>query len=302
MHSHLGIAPRHHDSAPSTWIRRWSPVHVGRIAAAALLFYASVWVAAVVLLWGAQSNLVFGTGLSRQFTVPLDLHVFRPAALHTSDGLTLEAVVLAHADTPASYWVLFCPAAGTSIHGGRLQDQLHQLWQLGYSVLAFDYRGFGENRGVPTEQGLYADGATAYQYLTDQLHVPATRVILAGRSLGSAVAIELATRVDAAGVLLFGAIDSVPLTAARLFPFVPTSYLTRHHFDSHARMQTLHVPVVMVHAIDDELVPLSTARAMFQEIRAPKLMVATDGGHHDSGFTGATNLGVALAKFWPLDH
>jgi len=114
--------------------------------------------------------------------------------------------------------------------------------------------------------------------------------------------IELATRVDAAGVLLFGAIDSVPLTAARLFPYVPTSYLTRNQFDSHARIQALHVPVVMVHAIDDELVPLSAARAMFQEIRAPKLMVPTDGGHHDSGFTGATNLGVALAKFWPLDH
>jgi pimeloyl-ACP methyl ester carboxylesterase len=274
-------------------------MHVGRIAAAALLFYASVWVAAVVVLWGEESSLVFGTDLSRQFTAPLDLHVFRPAALHTSDGLTLEGVVLAHADTPRSYWVLFCPAAGTSIHGGRVQDQLRQLWDLGYNVLAFDYRGFGENRGVPTEQGLYADGAAAYEYLTHQLHVPATRVILAGRSLGSAVAIELATRVDAAGVLLFAAIDSVPLTAARLFPYVPTSYLTHYHFDSHARIQALYVPVVMVHAVDDQLVPLSAARAMFQEIRAPKLMVSTDGGHHDSGFTGATNLGAALAKFWP---
>ena len=166
-------------------------------------------------------------------------------------------------------------------------------------MLAFDYRGFGENRGSPTEQGVYADGATAYSYLTRQRGVPATRVILAGRSLGSAVAVELATRVDAAGVLMFSAIDSVPRTAGRLFPYVPATFLTRNRFDSRTKVPTLHVPIVMVHAVDDELVPVSAARAMFREIRAPKKLVETDGGHHDAGFTIAANLGVELARFWP---
>ena len=99
---------------------------------------------------------------SRQFTALLDVRVFRPVALHTPDGLTLEGVVLAHADAAGSYWVLFCLPAGASIHGLRMQGQLHTLWELGYNVLAFDYRGFGENRGRPSEQGLYSDGATAY--------------------------------------------------------------------------------------------------------------------------------------------
>jgi hypothetical protein len=186
------------------------------------------------------------------------------------------------------------------VHGERVQQQLHALWELGYNVLAFDYRGFGENRGSPTEQGVYADAAAAYAYLTRQRGVPATRVILAGRSLGSAVAVELATRVDAAGVLLFSAIDSVPRTAARLFPYAPALFLTRSRFDSRAKVPALRIPIVMIHAVDDELVPVSAARAMFREIRAPKKLVETDGGHDDAGFTIAANLGAALATFWPV--
>lgn len=279
-----------------------SPRYVAKIVGAALSFYAVLWLASVVVLWAEESSLVFETGLSRQFTAPLDRRVFEPVALHAPDGLTLEAVALAHtgAGAGASYWVLFCPAAGTSVHGERVQHQLHQLWELGYSVLAFDYRGFGENRGSPTEQGVYADGAAAYAYLTRQRGVPAARVILAGRSLGSAVAVELATRVDAAGVLMFSAIDSVPRTAARLFPYVPAAFLTRNHFDTFAKVHALHVPIVMIHAADDEIMPLRAARAMFEEIRAPKRLVETDGGHHDAGFTIATELEAELARFWPL--
>jgi fermentation-respiration switch protein FrsA (DUF1100 family) len=149
---------------------------------------------------------------------------------------------------------------------------------------------------------VYADGATAYAYLTRQRRVPATRVILAGRSLGSAVAVELATTVDAAGLLMFSAVDSVPRTAARLFPYVPASFLTRYRFDNRTKVPTLHIPIVMVHAVDDQVVPLSAARAMFREIRAPKRLVETDGGHHDAGFTIAVNLGAELGKFWPLNQ
>jgi hypothetical protein len=246
MHPDLSIGPRRAGGSPSAGIidppRLWFLLHVGRIAAAALLFYAAVWLAAVVVLWGSESSLVFETGLSRQFTAPLDRRIFEPVALPAPDGLMLEGVVLAHADVAAA----------------------------------------------------------AYSYLTRQRGVPATRVILAGRSLGSAVAVELATRVDAAGVLMFSAIDSVPRTAGRLFPYVPAAFLTRNRFDSCNKVPTLHIPIVMIHVVDDELVPVSTARTMFREIRAPKKFVETDGGHHDAGFTIAAKLGAALATFWPV--
>jgi fermentation-respiration switch protein FrsA (DUF1100 family) len=276
--------------------------YIARILAAALSFYAALWLTAVVVLWAGESSLVFETDSSRQFTAPLDVRVFQPVALHATDGLTLEGVALAHAEGSALYWVLFCPAAGSSVHSQRLQGQLRELWELGYNVLAFDYRGFGENRGSPTEQGVYADASTAYAYLTRQRGVPATRVILAGRSLGSAVAVELATRVDAAGVLMFSAIDSVPRTAGRLFPYVPAAFLTRNRFDNVATLRTVRVPIVMIHAVDDKLMPMAAARTMFEEIRGPKKLVVTDGGHHDAGFTMSMNLGAVLATFWPLQR
>jgi len=92
----------------------------------------------------------------------------------------------------------------------------------------------------------------------------------------------------------------VPRTAARLFPYAPAAFLTRNRFDSRTKIQTLHVPIVMIHASDDELMPVSAARTMFREIRATKKFVETDGGHHDAGFTIPLNLGAALATFWPV--
>ena len=106
--------------------------------------------------------------------------------LTTSDGVPLDAVALT-AEPSSAYWILFCPPSGRTIHG-RVRRQLESLRAAGYNVLAFDYRGFGRNPGTPSESGVYADAETAYRHLTEQRGVPPERIILAGRSLGSAVA------------------------------------------------------------------------------------------------------------------
>ena len=79
-----------------------------------------------------------------------------------------------------------------------MQDQLRTFHSLGYDVLSFDYRGYGRSDGIPTEAGLYEDAVAAYSYLTRAGVLP-THIILAGQSLGSAVAVELATRVTVGG-------------------------------------------------------------------------------------------------------
>ena len=168
--------------------------------------------------------------------------------------------------------------------------------------MAFDYRGFGNNSGRPTEEGLYADATAAYDYLIRARGVPVSRIILAGRSLGSAVAIDLATRVDAGGLLLFAPIDSVPLVAARLYPWAPVRLLATYRFDNVIKARVLDAPVVLFYGLNDSFVPLSDARALFQEFRGPKLMVETNGGHHHAGFTNVSELYRALAGFWPPDQ
>ena len=80
---------------------------------------------------------------------------------------------------------------------------------LGVNLFAFDYRGFGESEGSPEEQGLYADAMASYRYLTDSLGVPPEQIVIFGHSLGSGVAVELATRVKAAALVVEGAYTSV---------------------------------------------------------------------------------------------
>jgi pimeloyl-ACP methyl ester carboxylesterase len=254
-----------------------------------------LWTGAVGCLWVNESRLVFRAHRSR---------IVSPAAyrtlttLTTADGLRIDAASL-QADRPADYWLLFCPPAAGTIHG-RLRGQLEELRELGYNVFAFDYRGFGRNDGRPTESGLYEDAIAAYRHLTGDAGVPPSRVILAGRSLGSAVAVELATRVPSAGLLLLSALDSVPATAHRLYPWAPVGWLARHRFDALAKASRVTTPVVMVHGARDQLIPIEAARGLFQAFAGPKLMLETDGGHNRAGFGDGAPLADALARFWPV--
>ena len=270
-----------------------------RIIAGGVVFAAAIWVASVFALWVAEPQLVFMTHLSRRHTAPLDPAVFRSQTFASRDGLRLTSVVLAHDSSRDRYWILFCPPAGASTRVKRIQDHLKQLWSLGYNVMAFDYRGFGDSPGVPSEDGLYADAAAAYAYLVSQQRVPPARIILAGRSLGSAVAVDLATRVDAAGLVLFAPIDSVPQAGARVYPFAPVRWLATHQFDAAAKANAISLPVVTVFGSRDQYMPLTDARALFEKFQGPKVMIQTAGGHHHSGFIHIAELSRALARFWP---
>ena len=272
-----------------------------RTFAALGLFWSALWLISVVGLWSAQSLLVFRAPASRSFTGPFDAGVFVEHSFTNADGLTLDSVLLAHDPPDDRYWILFCPPAGASIRVLRFQGQLRDLWSLGYNVMAFDYRGFGRSSGTPSERGLYADAAAAYGFLLQEKTVNASRVILAGRSLGASIALELATRVHSAGVLLFSPIDSVPAVATRLFPWVPVRLLTRYQFDNTSKARTIHQAVTLVYSAPDEFMPLFRARALFDEFRGPKQMLETSGAHLDSGFTNLGELRRTLVAFWPPD-
>ena len=128
--------------------------------------------------------------------------------------------------------------------------------------------------------------------------MPPQRIILAGRSLGSAVAVELATRVPSGGLLLFSAIDSVPAAASRLYFWVPVGMLASQRFDSLAKAPRVTVPVLQVHSSKDWLVPIDAARAMFERFPGRKAMLELPGRHNDVG-SGGDALNRALSEFWP---
>ncbi|HYE88754.1 MAG TPA: alpha/beta hydrolase [Vicinamibacterales bacterium] len=270
-----------------------------RVIAAGALFCCGLWAGGVGLLWAAEPYLVFMTGNSRSYTRPLDPGVFQTHTFANAEGTALRAVTVRHKMPGERYWILFCQPAGGSTDVQMIQEHLKRLASLGYEVFSFDYRGFGSNGGTPTETGLYADALAAYSYLLRVERARPDRVILAGRSLGAAVAIDLATKVPAAGLLLFAPIDSVPAVAARLYPWAPVRLLARHQFDSVSKAQRIELPLVYVYGRPDRFMAPADARVLFERFRGPKQLVETGGGHHHSGFTHLPDLYRATKIFWP---
>jgi hypothetical protein len=252
-----------------------------------------MWSGSVACLWTNESRLIFQAGRSRSRLPAAEKNLFQ---LTTSDGIRLDALAFAH-EGAAPYWILFCPPAGRTIHG-PIRRHLKTLHAAGYNVLAFDYRGFGRNAGTPSEAGVYEDALTAYRHLTEKVGVPPERIVLGGRSLGTAVAVELATRVPSAGLLLLSAIDSVPAAASRFYFWAPISLLASQRFDSMAKAPRIGIPVLQVHAPGDFLIPVDAARALFRLFPGRKVMLELPGGHNDAGFADDA-LGPALARFWP---
>ncbi len=131
---------------------------------------------------------------------------------------------------------------------------------LGVNLFAYDYRGFGASDGNPSEAGVYADAAAAYRYLTDSLHVPPSRIVLFGHSLGTGVTIELARHVAAAGMIVEDAYTSVVDRGQEVFPLLPIRLIARSRFASIDKVGTLRLPKLFLHARNDRTIPIAHGR------------------------------------------
>ena len=167
----------------------------------------------------------------------------------------------------------------------------------GVNQLTFDYRGFGESAGSISEQGLYDDAHAAYEYLRDRIGVPPDRIIIYGHSLGSAVAIELATQVEAAGLIVEGAMTSVPDRAQEVYPYLPIRLIARSRFDSINRIESVRMPKLFMHATDDTTIPIAHGRRLFERAAEPKEFVEVGGGHDDAYDEDTEHYFAALARF-----
>ena len=168
--------------------------------------------------------------------------------------------------------------------GHRLPDvrTLHE--GLGVNILIFDYRGYGKSPGTPSEEGLYRDAEAALRYLQSRDDVDAGRIVYFGRSLGVAVAVELATRHRPYGLILESGFPSIAYMGELVRPWLPTWVTQRiiaARYDSIAKVGGLDVPVLFVHGDADETVPLSAGQALFDAANEPKSLYVIEGAGHD---------------------
>jgi len=262
----------------------------------ALLGYGGV----VGLLAWAEDRLVFPVApWTRRLTPPasgLELNPTRVTTV-TSDGVRLVGWLMGH-DTLAPWILIFHGNAGNIGDGGR-PEHYARLRALGVNVLTFDYRGYGESEGKPSEAGLYHDADAAFGFLRDSIQVPPERIVIFGHSLGSAVAVDLASRVHAAGLIVEGAFTSAPDAARYSYPLIPVRRIMHNRFASDEKIGRVAMPKLFLHASGDRVIPLALGRRLFGEAPEPKQFVTVRGGHDDSFLVDSGSYFTAIAAFLP---
>jgi uncharacterized protein len=200
---------------------------------------------------------------------------------HAADGAKLFGwYVEARADRPVIVW---CHGnAGNIVN--RL-DNLRFLFRQELSVFLFDYRGYGRSQGPrPSEQGLYLDAIGAYDYLTRVRMINPERVIIFGRSLGAAVAADLATRKPAAGVILESAFPSIEAVAKHYYGGLPVHWLLGAEFRLIDRVATLSPPKLIIHGDEDDIIPLELGRQVYAAAKPPKTFHVINGAAHNNTY------------------
>jgi fermentation-respiration switch protein FrsA (DUF1100 family) len=195
--------------------------------------------------------------------------------LLTSDGVRLHA-----------WWVRAPQASLVTLylHGnaGNVTYralQIREITAAGSSVLMLDYRGYGKSGGSPSEPGLYADADAAYQYLLDHGQ-SARHIVLQGESLGTAAAVDLASRKECAGVVLEAAFTSGRDVANTVLPVIGP--LLFRGFDTKSKIANVRAPLLFFHGNRDQIIPLKLGRSLFQAAPEPKCFIEVAGaGHND---------------------
>ena len=208
-----------------------------------------------------------------------------------ADGV---AIAMAHRPAKSGHYTLLF-SHGNAEDIGDLEFLFRQLNAIGFSVFAYDYRGFGASEGTPTEKNTYKDIDAAYEYLTSELQVPPDRIIAYGRSIGGGPSTDLATRKPLAGLIL----ESTFVSAFRVLTHVPL--LPFDKFENVDKLKDVRCPVLVMHSADDKVIPLWHGKMLFEKAGEPKRFLWVEqAGHGGLPFEEKARYNAALLDFVKL--
>lgn len=216
---------------------------------------------------------------------------FEEVFFKTTDNININGWFLPFKETDKT--ILFCHGnAGNISH--RL-EKLKFFHSLGCNIFIFDYRGYGRSQGKPFERGLYLDVKGAYDYLLSRGITP-KQIIGYGESLGGAVIIDLAFRNKLLGLIVEGTVSNAKDMIKILYPFLPY-WIFANRLDSLNKIRAINIPKLIIHSVNDEIVPYKLGKKLYDNAAAPKEFLEVQGGHNSCFFESSQLLKEKIANF-----
>ncbi len=257
-----------------------------------LIFVVVMVVLRLLLLLFERVNLYFP--LRRIEATPEAIGLpYEDVTIKTSDGVSINGWFIPAADSARGI-LFFHGNAGNISH--RL-DTIKLFHDMGLNTLIVDYRGYGRSEGRPSEKGLYLDADAAYRYLSSRPGIDPDSIIAFGRSLGGAVALELAGRRKLSAIIVESAFTSTADIGREIFPFLPAKLLVTQNYNSLERVGSLSIPKLFIHSRDDEIIPFRHGQRLFEAAAEPKSFHVMSGGHNEAFLLPENNYGDVLKGF-----
>lgn len=217
------------------------------------------------------------------------------AYFKTEDGLTLHGwFVPSTEDKITLLW--FHGNAGNLSH--RLENIIY-LHKLNINIFIFDYRGYGRSEGrLPSERTIYIDSRAAYHYLIKEKGVQKENLFFFGRSLGGAVAVEIAREFNCKGIIIESSFTSAREMAGIMFPFLPVKYFIKTKYNSIEKIKDIYCPKLFIHGNRDKIVPFKLGKKLYDAAPVPKEFFEIKGaGHNDTYFVGGDKYFETINRF-----
>lgn len=195
----------------------------------------------------------------------------------TADGGVLHGLYFPHENSRGV--VLYSHGNGDNV---KTCEHLGTLYRerLGVSILIYDYRGYGFSEGKPTARGILEDGRAARKFLAQRENVEESEILQMGFSLGGAVAIDLASRDGARGLIVQSSFTSLVDMGKKLFPVLPVGLFLREKLDSRKKIGDFHGPVFISHGTRDSVVPYKQGESLYRSANEPKTFYPVEEGDH----------------------
>lgn len=273
---------------------RWRPRPL-RVLLSLLVLVLVGYGIAVVWLMLQETRLVFEAGATLGPGRPP--FPYEQIDLPRTDGARQFAWRILRDPADASPWVLFLHGNAATVASNVNIAHYRLLRSVGLNILAPEYRGFSGLQGPPTEEGLAVDARVAYDYLRGTLHVPPSRIAIYGWSLGSAVAVRLASEVDEAAVILEGAPASIADIGQQRYPFFPIRLILRSKFDSFRKIGRIGAPILFLHSPEDQIIPIREGRRLYDAAPGKKTFVEVRGGHIHASEVDGERFAAVISDF-----